>query len=587
MNTRAFILALGLVAGASVPPACSKGNDNAADPNTLDAGQSGSDAQTDAGVDPDAEVDGGEPVDFGPRPEPDAYLPRPAPTGLAPTPPMGWSSWNKFACQINAAVVRQIADVMESSGMVAAGYQYVNIDDCWALAERAADGSVQVGANFPDGIKPVADYVHGKGLKLGIYSSRGPKTCAGRVGSEGYEALDAANYAAWGVDYLKYDNCLPTTLDQRTQYQTMKDALTATGRPIVYSLCAWNFYEWGIGMGQLWRTTSDIKDTWESLIGNFLTNRNFAAYAGPNGWNDPDMLEVGNGALTIEEYRAHFSLWAVASAPLIAGNDLRYMTDAIKTILTNAEAIAVNQDALGLQGTDVRMDGDLSVWAKPLNESGARAVVLLNNGTTAADITVNFAEIGLWGAEADVRDLWAGQPLGTFERSYTANVAPRAAVMLKVSGAEPAPPAGSVDLGDVQWIYAANGLGPVERNRSNGASARGDGAGISLRGTSYDKGLGVAGPSAVIYRLGGVCTSFSAEIGVDDSTNGSGSVVFQVFADAEKMYESGVLDGSSAAESVTVDLTGKHRLKLMVTNAGDGNSWDRASWANAKIECAP
>jgi alpha-galactosidase len=260
-------------------------------------------------------------VDPGP-PELDDDLPLEPVPGLAPTPPMGWNSWNKFACNVTAEMILEMADAMVESGMRDVGYTYINIDDCWAEVERNPDGSVQPVEGFPDGIAPVADYVHDLGLRLGIYSDRGHATCAGRAGSEGYETEDATAYASWGVDYLKYDNC-NATLPIEEQYRTMSEALSATGRDIVFSLCAWQFHEWGIGLGQLWRTTTDIRDRWESVYANILNNVAYAPYAGPNGFNDPDMLEVGNGGLSDTEYRTHMSLWAISAAPLIAGNDLR------------------------------------------------------------------------------------------------------------------------------------------------------------------------------------------------------------------------------------------------------------------------
>ena len=532
----------------------------------------------------------------GPPAEMDDDFPLPLVDGLAPTPPMGWNSWNKFACNITDAFVRQIADAMVSSGMQEAGFQYVNIDDCWSQSTRAADGTLQPDTvHFPNGIAPLADYVHGKGLKLGIYGDRGTETCGHRAGSEGYETEDATTFAAWGVDYLKYDNCA-ATLDAETQYGAMRDALDATGRPFVFSVCAWSFYEWAARVGNLQRTTTDITNTWDSIVANVKTNRAVAPYGGPNHWNDPDMLEVGNsdngaGTVTDLENQSHFSLWAIVDAPLIAGNDLRNMSAATQAILTNKEVIAINQDALGLQGVEVRESGDQSVWAKPLNANGARAVVLFNAGAAAADINVRFDEIGLAGGRATVRDLLAQADLGSFTDSYAApGVAPHGTATLKIVGSEPPRPKGTeAYLSDATPIYAANGLGPVERDMSNGASDPGDGKPIAIRGQTFTKGLGVAAPSSVIYRLGGQCTAFSATVGVDDATNGAGTVVFQVWADRDPapLFDSGTVTGATPAMPVQVDVTGKRRLKLMVTNAGDGSALDRASWGDAKIDCAP
>ncbi len=566
------------------------------------AGGNGPDGQAapsgvaaDAG--PDALGDGG--PDGAWRTIVDDDFPLPVAPGIAPTPPMGWNSWNAFACDVTAADIESAADRMVSTGMADAGYQYVTIDDCWALPDRAADGTVQVDPRFSDaGMQPVADYVHGKGLKLGIYSDRGTQTCQMRAGSQDHESQDATTYASWGVDYVKYDNCSAQADTMQAQYQAMRDAIAATQRPMVLSICSWQFDEWDLTTGQLWRTTSDIAPNWTSPaanVGSILSiltkNERLAAYAGPNGWNDADMLEVGNGMSTLED-RAHFTMWAMMASPLIAGNDLTRMTNNTLKTLTNTEVIAIDQDPLGLQGVPVRIDGDLvstdtEVWAKPLDESGARAVVLLNAGDAAQSITAHFAEVGLSGGSATVRDLWQHSDLGPFVDSYTATVEGHAVVALKVTGTEPPIPVGSAFLSDVAWTYAANGQGPVERDESNGASAAGDGKTLSLHGNKYAKGLGVASGSMIIYRLGKVCTSFSADVGIDDETAGKGSVDFQVWADGDTkpLFDSLVVTAASPIQHATLDLTGKRRLKLLVTGAGDGPAWDHADWAGATIVC--
>jgi alpha-galactosidase len=533
----------------------------------------------------------------------DDDFPLPLATGNAPTPPMGWNSWNEFHGGISETLIDSVADAFVSAGLKDAGYTYVNIDDTWSnKAGRASDGSLQADpTKFPDGISAVADHVHAAGLKLGIYGDRGTATCGGYPGSQGYETQDAGSFASWGVDYLKYDNC-NATLDVKTQYQAMATALMTTGRPFVFSLCAWQFYQWGVTTGNLWRTTGDISDLWSSIYANLMNNRSYAAYAGPNGWNDPDMLEVGvtddlvSYAVNHTEYQSHFSLWAIMAAPLIMGNDPTSLTKnpAIQAILTNKEVIALDQDALGLQGTQVweSGDGNLSVWAKPLNAEGTRGVVLLNAGAAPADVSFTLPLIGLAGGSAKVRDLVAQMDLGTFEDSYTVAAIPsHGTATLKVVGTEPPRPSGTADLSDLTWTYSANGLGPVEKDMSNGYSAPGDGTTISLMGTTYAKGLGMAAPAAVIYRLNKSCSMFTADVGIDDSTNGQGSVDFQVFADGQNVYDSGTLTGNQGqnpmVKHIALDVTGVRRLKLMVNNAGDGASWDRASWGNPQIVCSP
>ncbi|HSF99750.1 MAG TPA: alpha-galactosidase, partial [Vicinamibacterales bacterium] len=309
---------------------------------------------------------------------------------LAPTPPMGWNSWNRFACDVSEQLIRETADAMVASGMRDAGYTYVVIDDCWQVARDSAGTIVADPERFPSGMKALADYVHAQGLKFGLYSDAGLKTCEGRPGSRGYEYQDARTYAAWGVDYLKYDWCHHGTQNAEASYRLMRDALDASGRLITLSICEWGSNQpwlWARDIGHLWRTTGDIKDCWvceRGLSWTSILDRQVGleSYAGPGGWNDPDMLEVGNGGMTLVEYRAHFSMWAILAAPLMAGNDLRSMTPETRDILTNREVIAVDQDPLGRQGRKVRDDGDVEVWARELAD-GSRAVALLNRGEAA------------------------------------------------------------------------------------------------------------------------------------------------------------------------------------------------------------
>jgi alpha-galactosidase len=363
---------------------------------------------------------------------------------LALTPPMGWNSWNRFQCNVSEQLIKGAADALVASGMKDAGYQYVVIDDCWQVS-RAADGTIVADAQrFPSGIKALADYVHSKGLKFGIYSDAGTKTCAGRPGSKDHELQDAKTYASWGVDYLKFDWCSTEGQDQREAYQKMSQALRASGRPIVFSLCEWGSSKpwlWAQGVGQLWRSTGDIQDCWDcskewggmgiSHIIDLVAELH--PYAGPGHWNDPDMLEVGNGGLTLAENRAHFSLWCLMAAPLMAGNDVAAMKPEIKEILTNPEAIAVDQDPLGVQGRRVRDNGATEVWMKPLAD-GSRAVILFNRGSETSPIAVEWQDIGLApGTRAAVRDLWKKEDLATVAGRYEAKVGSHDVAFLKVS----------------------------------------------------------------------------------------------------------------------------------------------------------
>lgn len=858
--------------------------------------------------------------------------------GLARTPPMGWNSWNCFGTRINEAIIRQIADAMVSSGMKDAGYEYVVIDDCWMAPVRDAQGRLQANpATFPSGIKALADYVHSKGLKLGIYSSNGLRTCQGLPASLGYEEVDAQTFAEWGVDYLKYDFCysemadceidkiavagveyeaespaneisggariryssvcsgkrtvmgigegsgslqfnnievpsdgqyeltityvhttnpanpravfisinggpgerlrlinpggqrsaintltIPVTLKSGKNtikfynpyttreitvqnYKKMSEALRATGRPIVFSICEWGTHSpwlWGAQVGHLWRTTGDIQDNWGSVLNILDRQVGLEQYAGPGHWNDPDMLEVGNGGMSETEYQAHFSLWCILAAPLMAGNDLRSMSEATRAILTNREVIAVNQDPLGVQGRKIRDDGDHEIWVKPL-VNGERAVLFFNRGEMPARMAVPVEEVeeavlqllaevgrageagqaGQAGAAAArgkvsgepaaedrvyvVRDLWshrdftvaremvafvpahgvamfrvrrgapgeappallltieprpgaagatyvpagetrtvtvtvvnygpvsardlrlelalppgwsarplsccgsqvagadtpapaarlavvppgesgaidweitspAGAPVGTVTvpiravYRYDAGPAPRAAGPSSVgpgsvagsaagtssgsaagspSPAAPAsaaagdaatgsglalaqqevmtvlvvPPPAPVQtsyLSDLEWVSTTNGWGPVERDRSNGETGPTDGRPIRIGGQAYARGLGVHAPSRVTYYLGGRCSTFRAVVGVDDEVGDQGSVVFQVWADGVKVYDSGMITGRLPGREVEVDIRGVEELTLVVTDGGDNKDFDHADWANAEV----
>lgn len=363
--------------------------------------------------------------------------------GLALTPPMGWNTWNKFACNVSEKLVKEAADAIVSSGMKEAGYKYVVIDDCWQVSRDKEGNIVPDKQRFPGGIKAVADYVHSKGLLFGIYSDAGTGTCQNRPGSRGYEFQDARQYAAWGVDYLKYDWCNHSTQDSQSSYALMRDALAKSGRPIVFSICEWGSTKpwlWAGSVGNLWRTTGDIVDKWESKEewgGNGVVQildleDGLESYAGPGHWNDPDMLEVGNSGLNMTESRAHFSMWCILAAPLMAGNDIRNMTPEIHDILTNSEAIAIDQDSLGTQGRRVRKRNGLEVWSKQLADGG-RAVALLNRSESEADIAVSWTEIGYPDTlAASVRDIWAKKDRGLLKGQFSTSVPSHGVVLLRI-----------------------------------------------------------------------------------------------------------------------------------------------------------
>jgi len=376
--------------------------------------------------------------------------------GLASTPQMGWNSWNKFACTIDERLIRETADAMVATGLKDAGYQYVNIDDCWQ-GQRDADGNIQPDpTRFPSGIKALADYVHGKGLKLGIYSDAGATTCGGRPGSRGHEYQDARTYARWGIDYVKYDWCNTPGMSPEPAYTTMRDAIAKSGRPMLFSICEWGIgkpWEWGAKVGHSWRTTPDIYNCFDCEFSPGLSTglgvlrildrqAGLRQFAGPGHWNDMDMLEVGNG-MSEDEDRAHLSIWAMMASPLILGNDLRSMSESTRRILTNPGVIAVSQDKLGVQALRVMVDGQLEIYAKPL-DGGQWALMFLNRSNQALDVRHDWkAEVlgdGMSNRSVDFKqtvyswsDLWS-KKTGDTSTKLEARLAPHSVLMLRLTG---------------------------------------------------------------------------------------------------------------------------------------------------------
>ena len=362
--------------------------------------------------------------------------------GLARTPPMGWSSWNKFAEHIDDKTVREIADSLVSTGLRDAGYVYVNIDDGWQ-GVRDANGVLQPNSKFPD-MKRLADYLHARGLKLGIYSSPGPRSCAGLTGTYGHVAQDAKTWAEWGIDYLKYDLCsgeafYHTYETVRAVYQQMGTALQATGRPFVYSLCEYgrfNVGTWGRKVGgNLWRTTGDISDNYASMAQIGFDKTAPPENAGPGGWNDPDMLEVGNGGMSSDEYRTHLSLWSLLSAPLLLGNDVGSITPETLAIVANGEVIAIDQDPLGRQARPVVRQADREIWVKPLAD-GSFAIGLFNRSTSAAQMSVPWSQLGLTARPSSVRDLWQHVDLQPAGDAIAADVPAHGVALFKLGQAK-------------------------------------------------------------------------------------------------------------------------------------------------------
>nr|WP_235213173.1 NPCBM/NEW2 domain-containing protein [Amycolatopsis sp. MJM2582] len=637
------------------------------------------------------------------------------PDGLAPTPPMGFNNWNTTGCDVDEKLIRDTADIFVSKGLKAAGYEYVNVDDCWAEPLRDADGKLEAHrTRFPSGIKALADYVHSKGLKFGIYTSAGTVTCAKTMpGGLDHEEVDARTFADWGVDYLKYDNCNNQGRPALERYTKMRDALKRTGRPIVFSICEWGEnkpWQWGADVGHLWRTTGDIKDNWSRMLQLMKQNAPLDAYAGPGRWNDPDMLEVGNGGMTTAEYKTHFALWAMMAAPLLIGADLRKVSAEHFDILRNDEIIAVDQDRKGVQAKVLSTVDGKWVFAKPL-ANGDVAVALFNENSANATISTSAREIGLPSAAGyTLRDLWRHENLQTAGR-ISAVVGPHETVIYRVKAGgdwfrhaplvsgglelrapvpgipgeilppgEPvevtvratnearvpvfapevsltapegwktervalprpvvlttgesatgrwrltpppaaagtkavltgalayrttrfekvtratdspvtvpaAPPSGRVWASDVAIAAERNGYGPVEKDMSNGGIPAGDGKPLTINGAKHAKGLGTHASAEVVFYLGGRCSAFSTDVGIDDEKEPAakqGSSAFEVYADGTKAAGSGVKTWADPATTLTADVTGARYLRLVLTDGGDGVQYDRGDWASPLLTC--
>lgn len=365
---------------------------------------------------------------------------------LAQTPPMGWNSWNFFECErVNELVIMDMADAMVSTGMKELGYEYIVIDDCWQIARNPEGIIIVDSVKFPSGIKHLADYIHAKGLKFGIYSDAGTHTCGGRPGSKSFEEIDAQTYANWGVDYLKYDWCNTEGQDPVESYTLMRDALYKAGRPIVFSLCEWGHAKpwlWADTIGHLWRTTLDITDRWDgNRWGNQLgwteileKQNGLEKYAGPGHWNDPDMLEVGNPGLSINEAKAHFTMWCMLAAPLICGNDLKNMPPEIAAILMQEEMISINQDSLGLQGFKIIDEGNFEIWQKPL-ANGEIAICLLNLETREKEFHLKWKDLKIKNFQGiyQIKDIWRSQVLNDSQHNLEIIIPARDVIVYKLS----------------------------------------------------------------------------------------------------------------------------------------------------------
>lgn len=487
--------------------------------------------------------------------------------GLARTPPMGWNSWNHYGCSINETIVKQIANTIATNGMKEAGYEYVNLDDCWMATSRTSSGALIADpSNFPDGMAAVAAYVHSLGLKIGLYEDVGTATCQGRPGSYGHYAQDVATYVSWGIDYIKMDWCNTNGMNPQTQYTQFEQALTAANAKIDFSICNWGVnspWLWGPSIGNSWRTTGDISNNWNSMVNNLESNAAHASYAGPGAWNDPDMLEVGNGGMSASQDQTHFAMWAMSAAPLIAGNDLVGMNSTTLATLTNANIIAIDQDPLGIQGTIVSDNGNgLQVWSKEV--TNGTAVALFNNSGSTSNMTVQWSEIGLSSTQsASVTNLWTGQNLGSFTGSYSASVPSKNATILMIGKAATCTPTAITP-----YIYV-NGVWAQELNAAvTSTSAVVDLGPQPISGGSWSW-TGPKGFTSTAREIDGIPLSAGSNVYVATYTNGcgdkstetftvtAGSIVTPSFTLAPSASTLSVKQGSSATNSFSVtDLGG-------------------------------
>lgn len=498
---------------------------------------------------------------------------------------MGWNGWTTFECapELDEVKVREMVDVMVDSGMQTAGYTYVNLDRCWGDARDENGDIVLDTARLPNGIDAFSDDLHARGFKLGFH--RHTAECADVP--EGHEAADAAKYAQFGVDFLKLVSCQVSSVEDVHGARAMAEALRESGRDVLVSLALPPFQEWMRDVGQISRTDSAIVATWPSILAKLDATTPLAAYARPGAFLDPDFLVAGIGALSESEQRAQFSLWSILSAPLLASNDLTQMSEVTRSILTNQDVIALNQDPLALQAAQVRKEGDLEVFAKPLAECGARGVVLFNRGENSVTTTLSWPEIWLPASPTRVLDLWSQEELESDRFAVEITIPPHDVRVLKVVGVEPAISQGEARVGDAAFSYATNGYGPVERNTTNGEQLAGDGQPLRMRGQAYADGLGVHPPSLIRFRLGGVCSRFTAQVGIDDEGKGLGTVIFQVWSDGEKLFDSGVMTGKTPPQQVDVSLENRMDLRLFVATTGDDFFNDHSDWAEARLWCDP
>ena len=505
--------------------------------------------------------------------------------GLALLPPMGFNAWYQYGDSVNETLIKSIADQMATNGLLAAGYQYINLDDSW-MAARDTNGVITADSvRFPSGIKALADYVHARGFKFGLYTTGSSNTCGGYPGSLGHEEQDANTYASWGVDYVKFELCSLQIFEAVPHAQLhdvrMSQALLHCGRPMVFSCSIGPFENWMPNYINLWRGTGDITGDWSIILSHIDFVAQTPSFAGPGGWNDMDALEVGNGAFDQAQSQAVFSMWCILASPLLVMNSGSTATN----ILCNRDAIAVDQDPDGIQGTCVATNGLLQVWRKPLGGSNSTtvAVVLLNRGSSSGTITANWSDLGLPAGMASVWDIWAQAYAGNATNSYTAIIPGQSVQFLRiVSGASvPLPPLGTNFLSHLPVLANYTNAQPVQLDLNA------TGQPLKLHGTNYTNGLGLTAYSRDDYYLDGTTTRFQSTIGLDDASGTNASAIFRVYADGTVLYDSGVLTAASPVQTIDVDVTGAIRLTLEVTNVQAGVTNDYCDWVSARILVPP
>ncbi len=529
---------------------------------------------------------------------------------LAQTPPMGWNSWNCFNKHINEKQIKEIADAMVASGMRDAGYVYLVLDDAWMAPKRDSNGNLTADpVKFPGGMKAIGDYIHSKGLKFGIYECRATKTCQSLPGSLGYEQQDVNTFASWGVDYIKIDSCHAIRNGRLSSedYALLKECIIKSGRPMVLSISDFGNGAWawrGDEFAHQWRTSGDIRARMKSVYNSFDTSGGYNKihpafnglwqFAGPGHWNDPDMMQVGNMSSNDED-KVHFSLWCILAAPLMAGNDLRSMSDAVREILCAPEVIAINQDSRGIQGYRVYKEGDCEIYNKPLSD-GTTAVLLLNRGAEAADITITWDRIGMSGSQP-VRDLWERRDLGSFKGRYTASDLPehgRRLIKVGAVGSELAPVAnplaperymltknGVTYLSDLCYIWKDGGDPESDRNIKKKS--------IGIQGKIYKKGLGFAAGCSVLYKVNFAADRFQATVALDDSYDGADAGQFLVRNEDrfgnDILFDSGKMKKGDPPQDIDVDIRKADCLNLIFISGKGRRARSDVSgnWANARV----